>query len=98
MKNKIGYAAMSVVIAFALWLYVITSVSPGSEETYDNIPVVFSGETVLQQDRGLMVTSISSDTVAVKLSGFSWIIPFPSRETLPIMRLSLSPKILATSM
>ncbi len=69
MKNKIGYAAMSVVIAFALWLYVITSVSPGSEETYDNIPVVFSGETVLQQDRGLMVTSISSDTVAVKLSG-----------------------------
>lgn len=69
MKSKIGYAAISILIAFGLWLYVITAVSPGSEETYDNIPIVFSGETLLQQERGLMVTSVSSDTVTLRLSG-----------------------------
>lgn len=69
MKSKIGYAALSVLIAFGLWLYVITSVSPGSEEVFEDIPVILSGETVLQQERGLMVTAISSDTVTLKLSG-----------------------------
>ena len=68
MKSKIGYIALSVLIAFGLWLYVITSVSPGSEETYDDVPVILSAETVLQE-RGLMITSVSSDTVTLKLSG-----------------------------
>ncbi len=68
MKSKIGYIALSVLIAFGLWLYVITSVSPGSEDTYDDVPVILSGETVLQE-RGLMITSVSSDTVTLKLSG-----------------------------
>ena len=68
MKSKIGYFALSLAIAFGLWLYVITSVSPGSEDIYDDIPVILSGETMLQE-RGLMITSISSDTVTLKLSG-----------------------------
>ena len=68
MKSKIGYIALSVLIAFGLWLYVITSVSPGSEDIYDDVPVILSGETVLQE-RGLMITSVSSDTVTLKLSG-----------------------------
>ena len=49
-------------------MYVITSVSPGSEETFHNIPVVREGETVLQE-RGLMITEVSSDTVSLTLSG-----------------------------
>ena len=68
MKSKIGYFVLSLAIAFGLWLYVITSVSPGSEDIYDDIPVILSGETMLQE-RGLMITSISSDTVTLKLSG-----------------------------
>ena len=68
MKSKIGYFVLSLAIAFGLWLYVITSVSPGSEDIYDDVPVILSGETVLQE-RGLMITSISSDTVTLKLSG-----------------------------
>lgn len=68
MKNKIVYLIMSVIIACGLWLYVITSVSPGSEETYNDIPVVMEGETVLNEN-GLMVTSISSETVTIRLSG-----------------------------
>ena len=42
MRNKILSGLLSLVIAFGLWLYVITYVSPGSEETYYNIPVVFA--------------------------------------------------------
>ena len=70
MKSKVLSILLSLVIAFTLWLYVITVVSPGSEETYYNIPVVFEGETVLTEDRGMMITSSGEAvTVNLKLSG-----------------------------
>lgn len=68
MKNKILSILLSVAIAFGMWLYVITVISPGSEDTYYDIPVVFDGETVLNE-RGLMVTDISSRSVNLTLSG-----------------------------
>lgn len=68
MKNRLGSILLSIVIAFGLWLYVITYVSPNSEETYYNIPVVLEGESVLNE-RGLMCTSTSSSTVSLQLAG-----------------------------
>lgn len=68
MKNKFGAAILSVVIALTLWLYVITIVSPGSKQTYYNIPVVMANESVLNE-RGLMLTYQSSTTAALELSG-----------------------------
>ena len=68
MKNKLSTLILSLLIAFGMWIYVITSVSPGSEETFHNIPVVREGETVLQE-RGLMITEVSANTVSLKLSG-----------------------------
>ena len=68
MKRKIGSMLLSIACAFALWLYVITSVSPGSTDTYYNIPIVWEGESVLNE-RGLMVTAVSSNTVNLRLSG-----------------------------
>ena len=68
MKSKIGSILLSLAIAFGLWLYVITYVSPNSEETYYNIPVVLVGESVLNE-RGLMCTSASTNTVSLQLSG-----------------------------
>ena len=68
MKRKIGSVVMSLACAFALWLYVITAVSPGSTDTYYNIPIVWEGESVLNE-RGLMVTAVSSNTVSLRLSG-----------------------------
>ena len=56
MRNKILSGLLSVAMAFSLWLYVITYVSSGSEETYYNIPVVFEGEAVLNE-RGMMLSS-----------------------------------------
>lgn len=68
MKNKFLTMLLSLVIAFGLWLYVITTVSPGSEDTYYNIPVAMVGETVLTE-RGMMITDISSQSVTMTLSG-----------------------------
>jgi YbbR domain-containing protein len=68
MKSKLSTILLSVAIAFGLWMYVITSVSPGSEETYYNIPVVMDGESVLAE-RNLMITQSSATNVTLKLSG-----------------------------
>lgn len=68
MKNKVSSLLLSVAVAFALWLYVITAVSPGSQQTYNNIPVVVEGETVLEE-KGLMITNMSASAVNLELSG-----------------------------
>lgn len=68
MKNKLATLALSIFAATALWLYVITTVSPGSKQTYYNIPVVLANESVLAE-RGLMITYQSASAVTLELSG-----------------------------
>jgi len=68
MKNKLLSLALSVLIAFGLWMYVITEVSPNSEWTYYDVPVKLEGETVLKE-RNLIITGISSTNVDLTLSG-----------------------------
>ena len=68
MRNKILSGLLSLVIAFGLWLYVITYISSNSEQTYYNIPVVFEGEGVLQE-RGLMLSAKEKQTITLVLSG-----------------------------
>ena len=68
MKSKLGNLALALLIAFGLWVYVITSVSPGSEETIYGINVSLEGKAVLEE-KGLMVTSVSTNSVDLRLSG-----------------------------
>ena len=68
MKSKVLTGLLSAVIAFGLWLYVITVERTQIEYPFYNIPVVFDGESVLQ-DRGLMITSDMDQTVTLTLSG-----------------------------
>ena len=68
MKKKILSALLSVAMAFGLWYYVISVISPGSTDTFYDIPVVLVGETALEE-RGLMVTSVGNTTVDLTLSG-----------------------------
>lgn len=68
MKKKVLYALLSAVIAFGLWVYVITAVSPEWEETYYNIPVVLENESVLN-DHGLMIAVDETPKVNLKLLG-----------------------------
>ena len=67
MKSKILACLLSVVVAFGLWLYVITVVSPESEKTYYEIPVVLQNKEVLAE-RGLMIVS-DTPTVTLALKG-----------------------------
>ena len=41
---------LSVVVAFALWLYVSNNVSIEDSNTFYNIPVVMEGESVLNEE------------------------------------------------
>lgn len=67
-KSKLYSAVLSVVIAFGLWLYVVSNVSEQADWTFYNIPVVREGEAVLSE-RNLMVTDISATSVSLHLSG-----------------------------
>lgn len=67
-RNKLYSALLSLVVAFGLWLYVTNNVSIEDDNTFYNVPVVMEGEAVLNE-QNLMVTSVSSSTVSVHLSG-----------------------------
>lgn len=67
-KNKLYSAALSVIIAFGLWLYVVNNVSQEAEDTFYNIPVILENDAVLDE-RNLLITNQSANTVSLKLSG-----------------------------
>ena len=54
-KEKLIAVLLSLVVAFGLWVYVITVVNPEYEKTYYNIPVVLQNKDILTE-RGLMVS------------------------------------------
>ena len=68
MKRNILTAFLSLFIAFGLWLYVITVVSPNSDNTYNGVSVVLQGEAVLEE-RGLMIITRQIPTVSLRLEG-----------------------------
>ena len=68
MKRKIWTALLSAVIAFGLWVYVVTVVSPESTNTYYNIPVVLEGESILAE-RGLMIIEGKDTMVTMEVYG-----------------------------
>lgn len=68
MKSKVWTIMLSVVIAFGLWMYVITVERTETEQTFYNVPVILDGESVLQE-RGLKITSDTDLAVTLKLSG-----------------------------
>lgn len=68
MKGKALSLLLSVLLAFGIWAYVVTVVSPESEATYYNIPVVLSNENVMM-DKGLMITSDNTPVVTLQLRG-----------------------------
>lgn len=67
-RNKFYSLILSFVIAFALWMFVVSNVSLEDSRTFYNIPVVLEGESVLA-DRNLMITKASVNTVSLRLRG-----------------------------
>lgn len=66
--RKISSAILSLVIAFGLWLYVVNNVSMEDDITFNNIPVVREGESILNE-QNLMITELSTETVSLHLAG-----------------------------
>lgn len=67
-SRKISSAILSLVIAFGLWLYVVNNVSGEDDITFNNIPVVREGESILNE-QNLMITELSTETVSLHLAG-----------------------------
>ena len=67
-EKKVTSVILSLVIAFGLWWYVVNNVSMEDDITFNNIPVVREGESILNEEN-LMITDISTETVSMNLSG-----------------------------
>ena len=71
-QSKLLGFLLAALVALAMWLYVITLVSPESEAEFHNIPVVLQGEAALgSKDRsgGLMLMMEEIPTVDLVLTG-----------------------------
>lgn len=68
MAKKIITAALSLVISFALWMYVVTVVGPEYQDTFRDVPVVFQGASALDS-KDLMILDNETPTVDLVLSG-----------------------------
>lgn len=66
--RKILTGLLSLAVAVALWLYVVTVVGPEYTDTFRDIPVVFQGASALEE-RGLMLLTDETPTVTLELSG-----------------------------
>ncbi len=67
-EHKALYIVLSIVIACALWLYVRNVDNPDQTVTFNNIPVTFVGEDVLNAGN-LMVDSDAKTTVSLEVQG-----------------------------
>lgn len=68
LENKAFRILLSALIAFTLWFYVITVVSPEYDQTFSGVPVSFQGEAILEE-RGLMIIPDQSPSVSLQLYG-----------------------------
>ena len=68
MKSKPMMILFSVAVAFTLWLYVITTVSPDSTKEILGVDVVLDGESILAE-KNLMLVSDTVPTIRVNLEG-----------------------------
>lgn len=68
-ENKIFLLVFSLLLSFILWLYVVSTVSDEVTRTFTGVRVELVGENVLKDSKGLVVTDLSSSTVAINVSG-----------------------------
>lgn len=65
--SKWIYIVLSICLATIFWMYVRSAEDPPSENDIRNIPVVLTGENVLE-DQGLTIKEVSHDTVDLNVT------------------------------
>ena len=68
-KSQIVSILTALIVALALWIYVVTVVNPEDTVEIRDIPVNFVGQDVIRDDYGLIVASGQDSTVTLKLTG-----------------------------
>jgi len=68
-KRKVLEAAVSLLVAICLWMYVVTVVTPDDDIIIEDIPITFVGESNLRTENNLILTNRSARTVTVKFHG-----------------------------
>lgn len=68
LKSKKGDLILSLILAIALWMYVVGEMNPTTKKVYRDIPVTLTNEQTLA-DSGLGVISTSDETMTVTISG-----------------------------
>lgn len=59
---------ISLVVAIALWVYVVGEMDPQIKKTYHSVPIKYINEQALT-DKGMAVSSLGQDQLSVTLSG-----------------------------
>ena len=68
-RTKLGYAAISILMACLLWIYVVGVEKPTKNETISGIVVTLQGEDELLSDYSLVVTSNKKMTIDLEVQG-----------------------------
>jgi len=68
-ESKILWIIVSVILSFMIWVLVSVNETEDYQQTFDNIPVVFSGEEAMREAQGLVVTEQTRTSVSVTIKG-----------------------------
>lgn len=68
LQSKKGNMIISLILAIALWMYVVGEMNPTTTKVYRDIPVTLTNSQTLA-DNGLAVVSTSDENMTVTLSG-----------------------------
>ena len=67
--SKILWIIVSLALSFLLWVYVTVNEGEDYTQTFENIPVVYSGEEAMREAQGLIVTEQTHTPVSVTVKG-----------------------------
>lgn len=59
----------SLLCALLIWIYVSEANGPDIDKTFNNVKVVFEGESVMRDSKGLIISEMYNNSVRVVLSG-----------------------------
>ena len=68
-NSKIFLLVVSLIISLALWLYVTSQESEEYRQTLRGVRVELVGENLLKDNKNLVVTDLSTNTVSVEITG-----------------------------
>lgn len=67
--SRVFLAALSLLIAFLIWIYYTNNYATSMTKTFYNVEVVYSGEDAMRDSQNLVISQMDTETVNVTLTG-----------------------------